>query len=57
VKTYTTIKNASDKKTKQQAEKLAYDIQILALLIELFDVDANFILFPLVSTSEVIGEC
>lgn len=48
MKTYNTIKNASDKKTKQQVEKLAYDTQILSNLIELFEVDANFILFPLV---------
>lgn len=48
VKTYNTIKTATDKKGKQQIEKLQYDIQILAHLIELFNVDVNFILFPLV---------
>jgi len=47
VKTYNSIKNTSDKKTKAQIEKLVYETQILTNLIELFFVDPNLPLFPL----------
>lgn len=49
LKTYNTLKTATDKKSKQQAEKLAYDNSILVDLIRLFNADPDLPLFPLVS--------
>lgn len=53
LKAYNILKQATDKKSRQQIEKLAYDIQILTDLIHLFNVDPNLALFPLVCAATI----
>ncbi|EFA82125.1 neurofibromin [Heterostelium album PN500] len=45
IRSYNSLKNASDKKSKAQFEKVQFDTQVMSLLIQLFLADPNLSLY------------
>ncbi|GAM17779.1 hypothetical protein SAMD00019534_009540 [Acytostelium subglobosum LB1] len=45
IRSYSFLKNATDKKSKLQFEKVAFDTQVMYLLIQLFLADPNLVLY------------
>ncbi|KAF2077194.1 hypothetical protein CYY_001515 [Polysphondylium violaceum] len=56
VRNYSALKNASDKKSKSQFEKVAFDTQVMTFLIQLFLADPNLPLYSLKTPAQDLEE-
>eukprot|EP01132_Coremiostelium_polycephalum_P003622 gene3622-4511_t len=56
IRSYSSLKNATDKKSKSQFEKVSFDTQVMSFLIQLFLADPNLSLYSLKTPAQDLEE-